>query len=810
MCSYHFHGDQILSRYLPRDAVPFHYTCEDSSDDTGSIKENIPERELTNTGPSDRGSFSEMKIIESFDSDVEKDSKFLRELENLPLSSLGTRRKNYLLEDENRKLKIELKNAKKKINSLKVQINATKKKVKKALLSAQVMFHREIQGTEFSKTLVKMQLKKKTRSPWTKAEKRTSLSLFYKGPKTYKYLRRKGVILPAVTTLKSWIENFICKPGFNKKIFDRLKIKADTMQFWEKTCILIFDEMAIKRCLEYSRKIDFVEGFEDLGEFGRRPVPANQVLVLMIRGIYSKWKIPIAYFASCNGVPHNILKQIILNCIDKLTSSNLEPIGIVCDLSSTNQKVFKNLNIEIEKPYFYCNEKKYFAFFDVPHLLKCVRNNFLKNNFSLNGKYISFSDIRKVHELDKISKTGKSLIKITDRHLSPNSFEKMNVKLAAQLLSNSVFAAIKTSLQTNQLVSGTGENTAYFVKTLNDLFDALNSSHFQNKVPCNRVLSDGNKEVLSAINDGYNLLKDLRKVNFNGKLSRPYSFDGFLVTINAVKQFFKQQKEKGFKYLLTGRLNQDPLENQFSVYRQKGGYNRNPTVKSFRAAFKMNIVDNMMKPPVESNSGHKADDDDNIFCLSSEDDSLELMNTLEDSSSLDTESSSVSSISSSVPSDNISLEKCSIVYFSGYLLKKCLDKYNCNKCRASLETSDELNNEEELLIFYKNYYLDNQRGLKTPGDLLKRFTSKCMKQFKKYIEIYLNKKLMLNLRKKIKTCISKTLPEWFKTNENCCTHRAYIFDLLLRTLVFKYCKELSSNLKTPQRKNVKLSILQNR
>lgn len=57
----------------------------------------------------------------------------------------------------------------------------------------------------------------------------------------------------------------------------------------------------------------------------------------------------------------------------------------------------------------------------------------------------------------------------------------------------------------------------------------------------------------------------------NGKLTRPDCFDGFLITIKAVKLFFEQQQSEGFKYLFTGRLTQDPLENQFSIYRQAGG-----------------------------------------------------------------------------------------------------------------------------------------------------------------------------------------------------------------------------------------------
>lgn len=79
----------------------------------------------------------------------------------------------------------------------------------------------------------------------------------------------------------------------------------------------------------------------------------------------------------------------------------------------------------------------------------------------------------------------------------------MNVKLAAQLLSHSVASAIKVALRTGELISITCENTAYFVSTIINLFDALNSTQYNNSNPYNRVLSDKNPQVLHAINADY-------------------------------------------------------------------------------------------------------------------------------------------------------------------------------------------------------------------------------------------------------------------------------------------------------------------
>lgn len=54
---------------------------------------------------------------------------------------------------------------------------------------------------------------------------------------------------------------------------------------------------------------------------------------------------------------------------------------------------------------------------------------------------------------------------------------------------------------------------------------------------------------------------------------------------------------------------------------------------------------------------------------------------------------------------NVTLEQCSNTYFSGYLGKKCVEKFKCRLCENVMlkETNDEQFNEKEFLIFCKNY-----------------------------------------------------------------------------------------------------------
>ena len=70
-----------------------------------------------------------------------------------------------------------------------------------------------------------------------------------------------------------------------------------------------------------------------------------------------------------------------------------------------------------------------------------------------------------------------------------------------------------------------------------------------------------------------------------------------------------------FKFLLTNRLNQDCLENMFSVIRSRRGHGDNPNPQEFLAAFRQIVVDKLLLPSESSNC--QADIDKVLLDLSS-------------------------------------------------------------------------------------------------------------------------------------------------------------------------------------------------
>lgn len=146
------------------------------------------------------------------------------------------------------------------------------------------------------------------------------MRLYYKSPATFKALRREGVVLPGISTITRWIGVSKFMPRCNKYLMWQTKQKFNGKSQRERACSICFDEMSIMTNIEYSRGLDIIEGLKDLGHLGRSPKTANYALVFMARGIYSAWKLPLAYFLSNSGVKHDnlclLIKQVLAKSID--------------------------------------------------------------------------------------------------------------------------------------------------------------------------------------------------------------------------------------------------------------------------------------------------------------------------------------------------------------------------------------------------------------------------------------------------------------------------------------------------------------
>lgn len=354
LCHFHFEPKYFLATKLAAGAVPIPYK------DAFAGKEIVTYSPTHNISIPSTSSATEIRFLTpekvteaahvSTPTNLSKDGSYAEAIIDMPEQEKSERDR-----DTPRKTQL-----KRKLFATQRQLHNVQSSLKRKLFLTAPRSANQL--TPFNRFFINMQLYHTVRSAWTLQEKNVALSFYYKSVSTYKFMRSKGCILPGPSTIRSWTTKFVSKPGHNKKLFKLLKLKTESMTSKQRQCVLLFDEMAIKSYIEFSKNKDLIEGFEDLGEFGRRSVPAKQVLVLMVRGLYSNWKIPLSFYFSRSGVAAHHLFQIIKSTLLNLNTIGLNPLAIICHQSSVNQRVFKLFEIIAEKPFYYLNDRRYFVF----------------------------------------------------------------------------------------------------------------------------------------------------------------------------------------------------------------------------------------------------------------------------------------------------------------------------------------------------------------------------------------------------------------------------------------------------------------
>lgn len=643
-----------------------------------------------------------------------------------------------------------------------------------------------------AKTFVLMQIRGKKRKQWNLKEREFCVSLYYKSPSTYHFLRRQRIILPSVSSIRRWVSHNLFKTGFDEGIKNILKLKCKAMTQNEKKSVMAFDEISIKSFLEYNKKLDLVEGFEDLGPLGRTQRKATHAVVFSLRGLNKNWKLPISYFFSQGPIHQKNLKQLILYNLENIEEIGFDPRVIVCDQGSNNRGALKLLGVTKNSPFFYFNNKKIFGIFDVPHLFKSIRNNLMTGRFKFEDKIYNFNIIKQTYEIDKASSSARALPKLTDKHINPNSFEKMSCKLALQIFSRAVAAAIRSCVENEQINKIEGLNTADFILTMNNLFDALNSERLYDKNPFRCGISDKNVQVLEILYKGKNIFNSITKIA--GRESRPPCFDGMVQTISGILGLF-EEGEKDKCFILTKRLNQDFLENFFSKIRQHGGWNLNPSARIFRLSFRIQTITGLIKPSKTSNCEH---DNDKQIILS------DLLKSKIIKTTHFTDRENTSDVVNKESAEEVdekapekkqvrigisSLEECAVIYYAGYLLKKTRDKFQCTDCKNLAHnnpTGISLTDPKQIFILQRNYGSKSGLSLVVPSEETAQVVQRSYLLFKKYFD---NLKDREFVGSKLKNKLLSHNVRWLgNKNDKCYEHKVFLIEHLVTTNLFKFCK----------------------
>lgn len=399
---------------------------------------------------------------------------------------------------------------------------------------------------------------------WSLDDISSAICVHSAGPRAYKYLYKKKFPLPGLSTLRQWAKKIIVRPGILENVLQLMK--DFSMNENDRICILSFDEMKIRSEYEYDRPNDSVLK------------PSNYVQVAMVRGLISKWKQPIFYQYDCR-MSYQIISEIII----KLDNIGYSVVALVSDMGSTNQGLWKELEVTITKTWFQNPadvNKKVFVFADVPHLIKLIRNHFLDTGFILKNQVLNSEPIKHLIKITSISDLSINH-KLSDIHLNVKKAERQKVKWAVQLLSHSTSSALRRCVSLGKFEFENALPVADFIKLVNDWFDLFNSkmpyTDSRDRMKAFGLAKETQLDILNRMNDTTSNMRAPKKQQM-----LPFQ-KGILISNSSLPALFNYLQEKfDIKYILTCCLNQDVIENFFSAIRAKGGLHDHPTALEFK------------------------------------------------------------------------------------------------------------------------------------------------------------------------------------------------------------------------------------
>ncbi|KYN29051.1 THAP domain-containing protein 9, partial [Trachymyrmex cornetzi] len=333
-----------------------------------------------------------------------------------------------------------------------------------------------------------------------------ALTLNFYSSKAYNYVRKKfRNLLPESSTIRKWYSVLNGRPGFTNEVLHTLKCKVRKMED-PIFCNLVIDEIGIREQIEYDGNRYY--GYVDLGVNSNttnvdNPLPARNALVFMLVALNNHWKVPLGYFL-INSLDGKERASLLEKSLELIHEAGVILHSLTFDGNRVNITMCTNLGAnfhvgETFKPYILnpITKEKIFCFLDPCHAIKLVRNT-LGDKLILryNEKQIYWANIVSLQNLQE-TEGLKAATELTKKHIMYKN-NKMNVKLAAQTLSESVSTALKFVNQLYPKQFNLPEETALFCLMFNDAFDLLNVRTKFNKKKCKMALTNDNFNELKS------------------------------------------------------------------------------------------------------------------------------------------------------------------------------------------------------------------------------------------------------------------------------------------------------------------------
>lgn len=424
--------------------------------------------------------------------------------------------------------------------------------------------------------------------------------------------------LPHPSTLKKWYANSGAngEPGVSMGGLSCLVNLVNEMNRSEEKfyCSLAFDEMDIRRHVQYADNRKEFLGFVTFGKDGSVMDVARQAIVFMVNGINRNVSFPVAHHF-ISSLDSDSKAVLIKNIIVEISNTGTELLNIAFDGLVTNFTTFKKLGASFVmndfRPFILnpVNGMPIRIILDPCHMIKLTRNC-LENEGTIydgEGQKIQWLHFDRLESYRV--KNQFVTHKLTKKHIQCYR-NKMNVRLAVQTLSDSVANSLEYLM--NEGVRGFDDcaGTIRYCRIMNRLFDILNTTYSGtlesdkkniNKMPLSI------KNVEPFLDEVSKYIPTLRIRNKNILVNilesrKKTGFLGLLVNIHNLKMIFEDYvATKKMEYMATFHLGQDPLESFFGRIRSKCGSNDNPTAEQFKSAYRKTLVNREITSSALSN-----------------------------------------------------------------------------------------------------------------------------------------------------------------------------------------------------------------
>lgn len=465
------------------------------------------------------------------------------------------------------------------------------KDIKKNLVEKALDKLREKLSPNFMKIL-EVQVRNAGRNPhgyrYTPDEKLVFLGMRQRGARQY-------FNMPFIKTSRKTNSRLLrmlnLKPGVNPIVMEGLAARvAEEEDEEKKDVIVILDELSAKTFYFYDSQNDLIGGFADLGNGDRRDLPAEEAMVAMVRFVYGTGKQPVAWWYTHKKMTAMDYVQMFREVLEAMVKAKCRVRGMLTDGLGKNKLAMIMMGASEEEPWIYIDEIKIYTIFDVPHLLKSLRNAILKYILLLpHGLQVKFQYIKDFIELD-MQMRPRIAKKITKTHLDPNNFEKMNVELAGQLFSSTVAVGVLVYAMLGGLPPD-AVTTGNFLELINNLFDSCNGiDHIEN--PEEEQYKCAVSENSHHITLWDKMDEEMANWHFVGSKNLQFP-QNWRMTLKAFKHLWYDLKAEGRTHMPVGHINSDCIENNNGQIRLHGGPRRNPSVRDFPAAFAATLINNL-------------------------------------------------------------------------------------------------------------------------------------------------------------------------------------------------------------------------